>query len=177
MLHQIKTSFAKRVAGRRTLLVAPPTEDQTLPAELFHSTLEQMSEGVLVADMQARGQPIVYVNRAFETITGYASNEAIGKNCRYLQGSDRLQPEITAIREAIAEGRPCSVTLRNYRRDGTMFRNHLRLFPCAGQAGTANYYVGLIRDVTNAQGVDRLTGMGDRYGFLDQLNSIAVEQS
>jgi len=177
MLHQIKTSFAKRVAGRRTLLVAPPTEDQTLPAELFHSTLEQMSEGVLVADMKARGQPIVYVNRAFETITGYASNEAIGKNCRYLQGSDRLQPEITAIREAIAEGRACSVTLRNYRRDGSMFRNHLSLIPCAAQGGTAGYYVGLIRDVTGAQGIDRLTGLADRYGLLDRLNAIVAELS
>ena len=177
MLRRIQAILGNGDAARRQHTAAVTPQDLTLPAELYHATLEQMSDGVLVANIQTPGQPILYVNRAFEAITGYGSGEVLGKNCRYLQGSDRLQPEITAIREAIAEGRPCSVTLRNYRRDGTMFRNHLRLFPCAGQAGTANYYVGLIRDVTNAQGVDRLTGMGDRYGFLDQLNSIAVEQS
>ena len=69
--------------------------------------------------MRAQGQPIVHVNPAFESITGYAAAEAIGKNCRYLQGSDRLQPEIAEIRAALAERRAASVTLRNYRRDGT----------------------------------------------------------
>ena len=85
--------------------------------------------------MRVRGQPIVQVNPAFEAITGYTADEAIGKNCRYLQGSDRLQPEIAEIRAALTEGRACSVTLRNYRRDGTMFRNALRLVPLRDDAG------------------------------------------
>lgn len=174
---QIKTIVAKRGAGRGLLLAPPLADDLTLPAELYQSTLEHMSEGVLVANMQARGQPILYVNPAFEAITGYAAGEAIGKNCRYLQGSDRLQPEVTAIREAIAEGRACSVTLRNYRRDGSMFRNHLRLLPCATKDGPASYYIGLIRDVTHAQGIDRLTGMADRDGLLDQLKSVMAQQA
>jgi PAS domain S-box-containing protein len=91
--------------------------------------LEHGSDGVLIADMRAAGQPIVHVNAAFESITGYAAAEVIGKNCRYLQGSDRLQPEIAEVRAALAEGHACSVTLRNYRRDGSMFRNALRLIP------------------------------------------------
>jgi hypothetical protein len=49
---------------------------------------------------------------------------------RYPQGSDRLQPEIDEIRAALAEGRTCAVALRNYRRDGSLFRNALRLLPC-----------------------------------------------
>ena len=77
--------------------------------------LEHSSDGVLIADMRARGQPIVHVNPAFESITGYAAAEVLGKNCRYLQGSDRLQPEITEIRAALAQLRACSVTLRRAR--------------------------------------------------------------
>lgn len=134
--------------------------------------LEHASDGVLIADMRQRGHPIVQVNPAFETITGYPAAEAIGKNCRYLQGSDRLQPEIGEMRAALEEGRPCSVTLRNYRRDGTPFRNALRLVPLHDDAGEATHFIGLIRDVTHAAGIDRLTGLLDRYGLLDRLTAI-----
>lgn len=136
--------------------------------------LDHVSDGVLVADMRLRGQPIVHVNPAFETITGYTAAEAIGKNCRYLQGSDRLQPEIVEIRTALAEARACSVTLRNYRRDGTMFRNALHLEPLRDENGQLTHYVGLLRDVTNEVGIDRLTGLLDRYGLLDRLATMEL---
>jgi PAS domain S-box-containing protein len=122
--------------------------------------------------MRMRGQPIVQVNPAFEAITGYAAAEAIGKNCHYLQGSDRLQPEIAEVRAALTEGRAASVTLRNYRRDDTMFRNALRLAPLRDDAGKVTHFIGLIRDVTHAAGIDRLTGLLDRYGLLDRLAAI-----
>ena len=114
-------------------LLSGRSSRSTLSQTASALALEHGSDGVLIADMRARGQPIVHVNPAFESITGYAAAEAIGKNCRYLQGSDRLQPEIAEIRAALAEGRACSVTLRNYRRDGTMFRNALRLVPHPGR--------------------------------------------
>src|SRR5580698_987487 len=82
--------------------------------------IETSTDGVLIADMRLRDQPIVHVNPAFEVITGYSAAEAVGKNCRYLQGNDRLQPEIAEVRAALTEGRSCSVTLRNYRKDGAM---------------------------------------------------------
>lgn len=134
--------------------------------------LAHTSDGMLVADMRLGGQPIVHVNPSFEMITGYPAAEAIGKNCRYLQGSDRLQPEIAEIRAALAEGRACSVTLRNYRRDGTMFHNALRLEPLRDDNGHVTHFVGLMRDVTHAAGIDRLTGLLDRYGLLDKLKAI-----
>ena len=136
--------------------------------------LDHISDAVLVADMRLRGHPIVHVNPAFEAVTGYSATEAIGKNCRYLQGSDRLQPEIAEVRAALAEGRECSVTLRNYRRDGTMFRNALRLVPFRDGSGQVTHFIGLIRDVTHAPGIDRLTGLLDRYGLLDRLSAIDV---
>jgi PAS domain S-box-containing protein len=144
----------------------------SIPAAACFVALDHIGDGVLVADMRMRGQPIVKVNPAFEAITGYAADEVIGKNCRYLQGSDRLQPEIAEIRAALTEGRACSVTLRNYRRDGTMFRNALRLMPFHDDTGQLTHFIGLIRDVTHAAGVDRLTGLLDRYGLLDRLAAI-----
>ncbi|WP_195908458.1 bifunctional diguanylate cyclase/phosphodiesterase [Novosphingobium sp. Gsoil 351] len=136
--------------------------------------LEHSSEGMLIADMRLRGQPIVHVNPAFEAITGYPAVEAMGKNCRYLQGSDRLQPEIAEIRTALVEGREASVTLRNYRRDGTMFRNALRLVPVRDGSGDLTHFIGLVRDVTQEPGIDRLTGLLDRYGLLDRIAAISA---
>jgi PAS domain S-box-containing protein len=153
---------------------SPDPEKLFLPVDAAAVALAHSGEGVLIADMRARGHPIIQVNAAFEAITGYSKAEAIGKNCRYLQGSDRLQPEVDEIRAALAEGRPCAVTLRNYRRDGSMFRNALRLFPLRASNGAVTHSLGLIRDVTHALDTDRLTGLLDRYGFLDALSSIEV---
>ncbi len=144
-----------------------------IPASLI---LDQTSDGVLIADMGLQDEPIVHVNSAFELITGYTSAEVLGKNCRYLQGNDRLQPEVADIRAALAQGQSCSVTLRNYKRDGTIFRSALRLLPLRDEAGKITHFIGFIRDVTHVAGVDRLTGQLDRYGLLDRLAKVSTPQ-
>jgi PAS domain S-box-containing protein/diguanylate cyclase (GGDEF)-like protein len=166
--------WARRRFGR--LFRNPVPEKLFLPVDAAAVALDHSGEGVMIADMRARGHPIVQVNAAFESITGYPAAEAIGKNCRYLQGNDRLQPEIDEIRAALVEGRPCAVTLRNYRRDGSMFRNALRLFPLRASNGVMTHSLGLIRDVTYAPGTDRLTDLLDRYGFLDALSSMEARR-
>ncbi|MDR3531503.1 MAG: EAL domain-containing protein [Rhodopila sp.] len=145
------------------------------------------TSGVLVANLRKPGCPIVYANKAFEDITGYRSAEAVGKNCRYLQGSDRLQPEIAIIRDAIEQHRPAQVSLRNYRKDGTMFHNDLRLIPVLNRRGSATHYIGIIDDVTRikemashlerAAHLDRLTGVANRNRFYDQLERMLQQGS
>nr|WP_244593714.1 GGDEF domain-containing phosphodiesterase [Methylopila sp. Yamaguchi] len=80
-----------------------------------------------------------------------------------------MQPEIAEVRAALQEGRACSVILRNYRRDGAMFRNALRMEPLYDDASHLTHFVGIIRDVTYASNIDRLTGLLDRYGLMDRL--------
>ncbi len=152
-----------------------------LPDKISSAIVERGQEGILVADIHSADARIVYVNSAFETITGYAREEAIGKNCRYLQGSDRLQPEIGVIRQALAAGAATQVRLRNYRKDGSLFWNDLRLVPIGGGEGAPTHYVGFIRDVTEAVAMaarldemtqrDRLTGCLNRDAFVEQLSS------
>ena len=154
---------------RLSLLTDRQAGRPALPPSASLLALDHGSDGVLIADMRISDHPIVHVNASFESITGYTPAEAIGKNCRYLQGSDRLQPEIGEIRVALAAGQGCSITLRNYRRDGTMFHNALRLVPLSDDAGEVTHVVGIIRDVTHAPGIDRLTGLLDRNGLLDRL--------
>lgn len=100
---------------------AQPEHTSELPsvsAEAIASVIEEIDEGVLIADANDPQLRLIHANRAFEAITGYSRNEAIGRNCRYLQGNDVLQPEIARMRDAISELKPIAVTLRNYRKDG-----------------------------------------------------------
>ena len=157
-----------------------------LSPEVTANILDRVPIGILVAELRD-GQPLIYVNAAFEHITGYPTSEALGRNCRYLQGSDRLQPEIAHIREAINRGSETTVVLRNYRRDGRMFWNKLHIMPARGAESTTSHYIGFIEDVTSpkeaakqlelSRQTDRLTGALNRYGFLDQVKHLASDRA
>ncbi|MCB1808901.1 MAG: PAS domain-containing protein, partial [Candidatus Competibacteraceae bacterium] len=73
--------------------------------------------------------PVIYVNPAFERMTGYSAQDMIGQNCRFLQGDDRNQAAIEQVSNALQQHRSVSVELRNYRKDGTLFWNELRVAP------------------------------------------------
>ena len=85
---------------------------------------------------------------AFETITGYTQAETIGKNCRFLQGNDRDQQERHQLREAVLNKQSIEITLRNYRKNGEMFYNHLVITPLFDSKGNVLYYLGVQFDVT-----------------------------
>ena len=154
---------------------------EVLSQDIACAIVDCAQEGILVADVRQADTRIIYVNRAFEAITGYAREEVVGKNCRYLQGSDRLQPEIGSIRQAIAAGAAARVRLRNYRKDGSLFWNDLQLVPIGGAAAAPSYYAGFIRDVTEQVATadrlehmmrrDRLTGCLNRDALVEQLAS------
>jgi len=110
--------------------------------------LDTSVTGITLSDPDLEDNPIVYANESFERITGYDRDEIIGRNCRFLQGSDREQPEIDAIRSAIRAHESVTVTLRNYRRDGTLFHNRFSLRPLVDRAGNTVYFLGMQYDVT-----------------------------
>jgi len=110
--------------------------------------LDTCINGITLSDPDQPDNPIVYANEAFELITGYDRDEIVGRNCRFLQGDDRDQPEIDRIREALQEHTPVTVTLRNYRKDGELFHNQFSIRPLFDQQGKLIYYLGTQYDVT-----------------------------
>jgi len=167
-------NFRRRLSRRSVL-----TESQ------LSAIVASTRDGVLVADMRGPDTPIIYVNSMFEVITGYSRDEAVGKNCRYLQGSDHLQPEIAMMRHSVEAGTAAHVRLRNYRKDGALFWNDLDLVPL-GSRGVITHYVGFIRDVTEKATTasllrqilyqDTLTGCLNRDGLLAALKPLCAEQ-
>lgn len=129
---------------------------------VLYKVLAANRDGIVIADARQADQPVIYVNPAFERITGYPQVSVLGRNCRFLQGRERNQPARRTIREALAEGIECSVTLRNFRRDGTPFWNRLGISPISDGAGGPSYYAGIISDVTAVAEAERsLSGMRD----------------
>ena len=91
--------------------------------------IEASVNPVVITDARLPGNPIIYVNPAFERHTGYSAKEAIGGNCRFLQNGARDQPELEKLRRAIRDGEAASAILRNYRKDGTLFWQELHISP------------------------------------------------
>jgi len=115
---------------------------------LLERAIDSSKNGIVISDPNQPDNPIIYVNKAFVQITGYTQEEAIGKNCRYLQKDDHSQPELTKIREAIKKGKEVSVVLRNYRKDGSLFWNHLDVSPVFDKEGHVSNYIGVVNDIT-----------------------------
>ncbi len=116
--------------------------------QLLSQALAACTVGVIMTDARQDDHPIVYVNPAFERLSGYLAEEILGRNCRLLQGQDHGQPGVQEIRQAIAQGRSLTVTLRNYRKDGTRFYNELTLNPVHDASGILTHYLGFQNDVT-----------------------------
>jgi PAS domain S-box-containing protein len=115
---------------------------------LRNQAIEASTVGVTIADARLEDMPLIYVNEAFVKITGYSIEDAIGRNCRFLQGDNKNQPELVTLRKALREGTNTTVVLRNYRKNGELFYNQLTLSPVRDTDGTLTHFVGLSNDVT-----------------------------
>ncbi|MBD2040940.1 PAS domain-containing protein [Microcoleus sp. FACHB-672] len=106
------------------------------------------STGIVIADATKPGRPLIYCNSGFERMTGYSRDEVIGRNCKFLQGSDNDQPAIEQIRQALRDQTECRVILKNYRKDGTLFWNELTISPVFDSNGQLTHFIGVQNDIT-----------------------------
>lgn len=113
--------------------------------------------GITVADPSLPDCPLVFVNPAFTRITGYTPEEALGRNCRFLQGAGTERPAVRELRRAITEQKPITVEFTNHRRDGRRFTNELRMSPIFGPDGALVAYVGIQHDVSPRKRAERET--------------------
>ncbi len=124
-------------------------KDNGLIPHVLTQILDSCVNGVTLTDPDLEDAPIVYANKAFEDMCGYPKEEIVGRNCRFLQGKDRDQPEIDKLRQAIKKGEAVEVTLRNYKKDGVLFYNRLDIKPLLDDRGNIVYYLGVQYDITD----------------------------
>jgi PAS domain S-box-containing protein len=121
---------------------------------LKNKALKSASNGIVITDALKPDNPIIYCNPAFQKLTGYSKEEILHKNCRFLQKDDREQEAISKLKNAIEKGESCQVTLRNYKKDGTLFWNDLHITPIINSKGIATNYIGILSDITDKKNTE-----------------------
>ncbi len=117
-------------------------------AKLLQLVIDASNDGIVVAEQEGDDNILIYANPAFERLTGYAAEDILYQDCRFLQGEDRDQAGLDAIRQAVKAQQPCRQIIRNYRKDGSAFWNELSITPVFNAADQLTYYIGIQKDVT-----------------------------
>src|SRR5690606_17047760 len=117
-------------------------------AKLLQLVVDASNDGIVVAEQEGDDNILIYANAAFERLTGYASDDILYQDCRFLQAGDRAQIGLQAIREAVKANKPCRQIIRNYRKDGSPFWNELSITPVLNESDQLTYYIGIQKDVT-----------------------------
>ena len=116
-------------------------------APLINKVVTMCSDGIVITDAQNTNNVIIYANRAFEKITGYAISELVGENCRMLQAPNTIQESKNTIRNAVKKGESCNVLIKNKRKNGDIYYSHLALSPIIENDVIINW-VGIVKDCT-----------------------------
>ncbi|WP_404298417.1 EAL domain-containing protein [Halomonas sp.] len=152
---------------------------QSSELRLLNRGIEASPSGMIMVDALEADMPIVLANVAFSTMTGYAHDDVLGRNCRFLQGAQTDPATVEEIRAGIREMRHVNVTLLNYRKDGTPFWNQLEVSPVFDDGGLCTHFIGTQQDITaqKAQEAhiayqathDLLTGLPNLSTFTDLI--------
>jgi len=123
------------------------TNDNYL-SDLILTALDQTNVCFTYCDIY-NDYAVLYVNEAFEQVTGYTLSEVQGKNLRLLQGPETDQETVDQIRLALKQSKPISVQILNYRKNGDKFLNHLEITPLKDGYGTVVAYCSFQFDCTH----------------------------
>ena len=115
--------------------------------DLLQALVDNADHSVSIAEREGDDTILLYVNKAFEKMTGYSSEECLYKDCRFLQADDQQTPQNRKIKLAIEEEKSVRVVLRNYKKDGTLFWNELTISPYFDQVDSVMYYIGVQKNL------------------------------
>ena len=151
--------------------------DRQRELRVKNRAIEDAPVGVSIADADG-DKELVYVNDQFEETTGYASEEALGRNCRFLQGDRTSQDGTEAIRRALGSEQPVERELLNYRADGSAFWNGLSIAPVEDPSGETTHFVGFQRDVTDRKRRGQMIEVLNRvlrHNLRNEMNVVTME--
>ncbi len=149
-------------------------KQRTDQLRLLSEAIEQTKEAVLIteaAPLDDPGPRTVFVNGAFEEMTGYAEDELVGRTPRILQGLETDREVLDSLRAALEAGEEWEGETVNYRKDGTPYQVHWNVTPVRGPAGEVRYWVSVQRDVTDER--EREAARRRERNLLEQTQHLA----
>jgi PAS domain S-box-containing protein len=146
--------------------VAPRLRAET-EMRLRDRALKAIAQGVFITDPARSDEPIIYVNAAFERLTGYSQAEASGRNIEFLRGPETDPRAIDELFAAFQERREASVKMLSYRKDGSTFWDSTTIAPVEGPDGRVTHFVGVVTDITKSrQDFERLCDSEERLRLM-----------
>lgn len=136
---------------------------------IFFAAVETTRMPMIVTDPKRDDNPIIFANQAFLELTGYGSEELLGRNCRFLQGPETDRSIVAQVREAVEARREISVELINYRKDGSTFWNALFISPVYNDAGELIYFFASQLDVSRRRDAEEGLRQAQKMEALGQL--------
>jgi diguanylate cyclase (GGDEF)-like protein/PAS domain S-box-containing protein len=156
----------------------PAALDLARSTPILRRALAATSNGITIADVTRPDHPLIYVNSAFERVSGYRAEQVIGTNCRILQGAATDPAAVGRIRAAISQGRECRETILNYRPGSPEgWWNEIYLAPVFDDTGALVQYIGVQNDVTaRVSAEERLRAEQDRSAaYLAEIEALAFQ--
>ena len=120
----------------------------------FAAAIRATRMPMIITDPRQPDNPIVFADEAFLALSGYAREEIIGRNCRFLQGPETKQADVVKLRAAIESVGDISVDLLNYRKDGSTFWNALYVSPVVDEHGALQFFFASQLDVTDRKAAE-----------------------
>jgi len=130
--------------------------------DLLQALVDNADHCFTVAEREGDDTILLYVNKAFEKMTGYSADECLYKDCRFLQRDDRQTQTVKKIQKAFENEESVRVVLRNYKKDGTLFWNELTITPYFDTVDQIMYYIGVQKDLgSNSENIKHLEDVND----------------
>lgn len=117
-------------------------------SNLLQRIVDASNDGIVIAEQEGQDNILIYVNPAFERLTGYSREEILYRDCRFLQNGQADPAVRQALREALDKGEASRQVVLNFRKDGTPFWNELSITPVFNEADGRHYYIGIQKDVS-----------------------------
>lgn len=127
---------------------------QVIETRKFARAVESTIDGVVITDPSLA---VIYVNHAWEQLTGYSADEIRGKKVGLLQSDKTPQPVVDNMAQAVATLQPFkSDNVIHKRKDGREYYADIELFPIVdNEREGAAFYVQVERDVSKQKEIDR----------------------
>ncbi|MFQ3661731.1 MAG: PAS domain S-box protein [Chloroflexaceae bacterium] len=155
--------YFRDVTRRRT------TEEQL---RLLETAVAQLNDMVMITEADPLDEPgpvIVFVNDAFERITGYSRAEALGRSPRFLQGPRTQRSELDRVRRALQQRELVSVQVINYTKSGREYWTEFNIVPLMNAEGQCTHFVSIQRDITQQLELEEQLRQAQRLEAVGQL--------